>query len=174
MKFKRVLGAIAIVSLILYFLNTNATFLKITGEEVINYPSINSISFLYPFKRVWEKAHYYIIVTKNNRFLFNKSLIGERLSELRYVVEKKISPEIKPTTERFAYQAGITVDQLISLNEKNIPDKIDKTNHLKANFENYKKTLASLRDLYEANSSYWLLIQQDIDTLDILFDKIKN
>ena len=41
-------------------------------------------------------------------------------------------------------------------------------------FKEYKPILEKLRDIYPANSSFWMLIQYDIDTLDILSKKLET
>ena len=139
-----------------------------TEDIIINYPTITPNSELYPIKRLWEKGFHFVLFSQKMKFNYNEGLLKERLAELKYVAEKKLLSEIETSSNRFAHQAGVTIEQLRNLNDKG---RVDKTLD---QFKSYSKTLASLRDLYEANSSFWRLIQQDIDTLNILSDKIKN
>lgn len=157
-----------IILLLSSFLTVNESFANKNLDIVLNYPVINSTSKLYPVKRLWEKGVSHLLFSKNSKVSYNKELLKERLSELKYVLEKKEISEIQKSSERFAYQVGIYSEKLSDLNDKN------KINKALEEFKSYSKSLVVLRDLYEANSSYWLLVQQDIDTLNIISDKIKN
>jgi len=120
----------------------------------------------YSFKRVKEKALMLIKLTTRSKYKYSKLLLEKRLSELVSLVDSKDPSLITGASQRFSYQAGILSD----LNNK--LKTTDKEN-VKNIFENYKVVLSELRDNYPANSAYWLLIQQNIDTLNILFDKMK-
>lgn len=156
------------VVLIIYLLFTDKSLAKTDLDLTINYPAINPTSFLYPVKRIWEKAFPFILFSQKSKLDYNQGLLKERLAELKYVAEKKLLSDIEKSSQRFAYQAGVTVEGLKNLNDKN------KINQTLEDFKSYNKILASLRDFYQANSSFWMLIQQDIDTLNILSGKIKN
>lgn len=130
--------------------------------------TIGTTSFLYPFKRVMETGISYALFPKSIKVDYAEGIIKERLAELEYATVHNILPEIKPTSERFAYQAGIVIDELKKLNNK------DKTNKVLDDFKLYSKKLSILRDTFKANSAYWLLIQYDIDTLNILSNKIQE
>lgn len=133
--------------------------LKIKNEQ------INPGSFYYPFKRLWEKFRERMIFDSNSKINFNESLLKTRLAELNYVVERKFLSEIQTTSERFAYQAGILTDEVVKANR-------DKEKIVKE-FDKFSKTLERLRDKYPANSSFWMLIQHDINTLNILAKGLK-
>ena len=51
--------------------------------------------------------------------------------------------------------------------------KIDEKKKLIKIFEKYSKLLANLRDKYPANSSFWMLVQHDINSLSILSERLK-
>lgn len=157
-------------ALIFYFLIVNSFFVsKVLANEnqevVIHYPAIDSNSEIYPIKRLWEKAFYYLQFSQKAKVNYHEGLLKERLAELKYVAEKNLLSQIETSSNRFAYQAGITINQLKNLNDKN------KLGKILNDFNSYSKILANLRDLYTADSSYWRLIQQDIDTLNILSDQ---
>ena len=105
--------------------------------------------------------------SKQAKINFYQSLLKTKLSELNYVVEKKFLSEVQSASERFAYQAGILTEELIRQNKS-----ADKENVIKE-FERFSPFLDTLRDKYEANSSYWMLIQHDINTLGILSAQLK-
>lgn len=161
MRFRRFF----LVLLTFYLLGLNKVLAQSNQNISINYPIIKSDSELYPVKRSWEKILSFFIFPKNLHADYNTLLLKERLAELKYAAEKRLLSEIEKSSNRFATQAGVTVEELQKLNNS---DKFNKTND---DFKIYKKILADLRDLYEANSSYWMLVQQDIDTLNILSSK---
>lgn len=127
--------------------------------------TINPGSFYYQFKRLWEKGVERLQFSEQSRINFYKSQFDSRLSELNYVVNKKLLSEIQTSSERFAYQAGILTDEQVK-------DNKDKDESL-GRFKQVQKFLESLRDHYPANSSYWMLIQHDINSLAILSDKLR-
>ncbi|MEK7100446.1 MAG: hypothetical protein AAB872_01385 [Patescibacteria group bacterium] len=154
------------LSFIILFYSTIQIFAKspeeynLTGQKTL--PSTPS----YSFKRVKEKGLMIIKIRSKSKFEYSKLLLEKRLSELVSLVEIKEPSLITGASQRFSYQAGILAD----LNEKL---KSSEKNNIKIIFDDYKKVLSELRDNYPANSAYWLLIQQNIDTLNILFDKMK-
>lgn len=139
-----------------------------TDKDTPNYPFINSTSEFYPLKRIWEKTLSFVIFLKGPRFNHESNLLKTRLAELKYVADKKILSGIETSSNRFTSQAGILIEKTKEINDK------QKTEKVMADFTQYSRILAELRDIYEANSSYWRLIQQDIDTLKILSDKIEE
>lgn len=133
---------------------------NLTGQKTL--PSSPS----YSFKRVKEKGLMVLKLTTKAKYEYSKLLLHKRLSELVSLVDIKEPNLITGASQRFSYQAGILSDLDNKLKTS------DKEN-IKNIFEDYKKILSELRDNYPANSAYWLLIQQNIDTLNILFDKMK-
>ena len=93
-------------------------------------------------------------------------LLEKRLSELVDLIDSKNDNEIANSTQRFAYQAG-------KLAEGSYKDKSDRKNEIISLFEKYIPILEEMRDNFHSNSPFWLLSQQDIDTLNILSDRLK-
>ena len=120
----------------------------------------------YSFKRIKEKGLMAIKILPKSKYDYSKILLEKRLSELVALVDVKDPNLIPGASQRFSYQAGILAD----LNSKL---KTSDKENIKVRFEENKKILSELRDNYPANSAHWLLIQQNIDTLNILFDKMK-
>lgn len=135
----------------------------------LNLPNtkINPGSFYYPVKRVWEKGLEKLQFSTGQKIAFYKSQLKTRLAELNYVVEKKLLSEVQSATERFAYTAGILTEELIRQNKT-----AEKENLIKE-FEQFGPFLDKLRDVYPANSSFWMLIQHDINSLKILSGTLK-
>lgn len=138
-----------------------------TSELNLPNTKINPGSFYYPVKRILEKGLERIQFDSKQRVAFYKSQLKARLSELNYVVEKKLLSEVQASSERFAYQAGILTEELIRQNKT-----AEKENLIKE-FEQFSPFLDKLRDVYPANSSFWMLIQHDINSLKILSGRLK-
>ena len=129
--------------------------------------TVNPGSIYYSFKRLFEKGQEKLLFSQQSKKSFYESLVKTRLSELNYVIDKKALSEVQRSSERFAYQAGILTEEVIKQNQIN-----DKENLIKE-FDRYNKFLSSLRDKYPANSSFWMLVQHDINTLNILSNRLK-
>lgn len=144
-------------------------FIYAEGVEQVELPvtSINPGSFYYSFKRLFEKGQEKFIFSQESKKSFYESLLKMRLSELNYVTSKRVLSEIQGSSERFAYQAGILTQELVKQN------KITEKENLIKEFERYANFLPSLRDKYPANSSFWMLVQHDINTLSILSERLK-
>lgn len=133
-------------------------------EQKWDYPG----SFFYKLKLLQEKLSMLVLFTPEGRVNYAESLVNERLLELKYTVETNSLSEIEPASRRYAYQAGVLTNEVIMHN------KGDKKTAVIKKFEKMMPLLAYLRDHFEANSPYWLLIQDDINTLRILSDQLKN
>lgn len=142
-----------------FIISANEDSLNIKNE------TINPGSIYYSFKRLWEKGSAKLQFSSQSKIRFNESLLKTRLAELNYVVQNKLLSEVQSSSERFAYQAGILTKGLSKGNKEK--EKIVKE------FEQIQIFLDKLRDNYPANSSFWMLIQHDINTLKILADQIK-
>lgn len=160
---KTFFSLIFILLFIFYPLSINAAdeTLVIKGE------GINPGSFYYSFKRIWEKGMDRLQFSTDSRVNFYQSQLKIRLSELNYVIENKLLGEVEQSSQRFAYSAGTLTNNLVKQNKSSEKEKVIK------DFEKYSKFLEQLRDKYEANTSFWMLIQHDINSLGILADQIK-
>ena len=133
----------------------------------INNEAINPGSFYYSFKRLLEKGMEKFQFTRQSKVNFLESLLNKRLAELNFVVENKLLSEVQTSSERFAYQVGILTQELVKQNKLQEKEKFLKE------FEQMQKFLEKLRDVYPANTSFWMLVQHDINTLGILSEKLK-
>lgn len=156
---------IYLATMFLYFASPFIVYADNTVDN-IKEPSIKpSGGFYYLIKRGYEKILEKFQFSDNSKLTYHQNLLLNRLSELKYVAERKELHELQKATERFSYEAGKLAQ--ISERLKNA-DKIKIQNQ----FNEYKPVLEKLRDLYEYNSSFFRLIQYDIDTLDILSKKL--
>lgn len=123
----------------------------------------------YSLTRLTEKGLIFTKISKESKVDYFKKLTLKRLAELKYVVDNKLLGEIQQSSQRLSYQIGILSDYLSTNQNQLFKQKPDTKNLLNS----YKELLANLRDKYPANSSYWMLIQHDINSLDINLEKLK-
>lgn len=161
-----ILGKKRIFSILVSLLIVLQPFAINAGEDInLKNESINPGSFYYSFKRLWEKASEKLNFNNQSKINFYQSLLHVRLAELKYVVENRVLSEVQTSSERFAYQAGILTEALVKENQ-------DKEKTIKE-FQKMQEFLEYLGDKYPANSSFWMLIQHDINSLKILAERLK-
>jgi hypothetical protein len=130
-------------------------------------PKIIPGTFQYNLERAWEKVYISFIFSNKGRVKYYNHLLDKRLSELNYLVETKDLSNIENSSYRFSYQAGVLAEALEFEDNNSRLATISK-------FKDYSSFLEKLRDEFPANSSNWLLIQQNIDTLKILSEKLQK
>lgn len=123
-------------------------------------------SVLYPLKRLKEKIKIRLTFSDSKKIKYGRLLFEKRLSELASLVDKKDATYLESSAQRFAANAGFLTD-IASRGDKETKESVI------SYFEGYKPVLEKLRDNYPANYAYWLSIQQDIDTLNILSERLK-
>lgn len=155
-----------LLTVVLFSLYGNPIF---AFDESLNLPStvINPDSFYYPLKRAWEKLREKFVFSTKDKIKYENLLVKNRLAELKFVVENKILSEIQHGSERFAYSAGILTDAAVKDGAKRTKENITE------DFKRYNPLLEKLRDNYPANSSFWMLLQHDINSLQILSERLK-
>ncbi len=165
LHFKKALIVIPIFTLLLF------SFLKSVSaaenDNSFRKEAINPGSFYYSFKRLWEKGLEVLQFGEQAQINYKKSLLKTRLAELNYVVDQKLLSELQSSTERVSYEAGVLTNKVLKQNKKENKGDLIKV------FNQYDKYLPSLRDKFPANSSFWMLIQHDINSLKILSDQLK-
>lgn len=138
------------------------------NKEVVKAKGIYPDSFFYLVKRIWEKLVSFILIFPEAEIRYEIYLLDERFSELDYVANNKIYPKMEESSKRFAFQAGILTEELIRQNNPQ-----EKKNFV-IKFNRNLELLLKLRDIFPANSAYWLLLQDDINTLQILINQLSN
>jgi hypothetical protein len=133
-------------------------------------PNVNlsPVSFFYPLKRIYEKAIIRFYFNSNRKVDYYKSLVQERLAELNYVVEKEYLSEVEKSSQRFSYQVGSLTDFIVDKKFVNMNADLGNL------FKKDRVILERLRDNYPANSSFWMLIQHSINSIDINQQKLKS
>lgn len=120
----------------------------------------------YNLKRMKEKISGFFKFSKKAKINYRRDLLERRVSEYVSLIENKNQLDIANSSQRIAYEAGI----LTNISES---ESIDTKMGVVELFEKYKPILAKMRDNFPANSPSWLLSQQDVDTFNILSDRLK-
>lgn len=148
-------GIIAYIVFPAYANQSNLPAVKITPD-----------SFYYPFKRFSEKIIVNFYIDADSKTEYYKDLAQKRMAELKYVVDKDYLDQVEKSTQRVTYQVGVLTDHVAG----------KKLNNKKENLANlYKEDkiiLEKLRDKYPANSSFWMLVQHVINSIDINLQKL--
>lgn len=123
----------------------------------------------YSFKRLFENTIFFTKISAKDKMIYYQELTKKRMAELKYVGENKLIGFVQKSSERLSYQVGVTSD-LLAANKESLKSFSKDYMDL---LTDYKKILVGIRDTYSANSSYWLLVQQNIDSFDLNMEKIK-
>lgn len=118
-------------------------------------------SFLYPLKRISEKVIVYFYFDSNKKTDYYQNLVQVRLAELKYIIDNDFKDRVENSTQRVSYQIGILTDYVV---EKKLNNKQQGLVEL---YKEDKIILEKLRDKYPANSSYWMLVQHIINSIDL-------
>lgn len=135
-------------------------------KKVSQDKSIYPNSFYYPLKRLWEKIRISFAFTNDAKIKVNQDLLDERLAELIYILDNNKLSYIETSSQRFAYFTGQLAENLKTKRDANLNARF------KDKFKDYSEVLQSKLGSYPSNSSYWLLIKQDMDTLEILSNQL--
>ncbi|MDO8638387.1 MAG: DUF5667 domain-containing protein [Candidatus Daviesbacteria bacterium] len=141
-----------------------------TEFEKLNLPSqgINPGDFYYSSTRLWEKIADKFQFNKEAKFKYANSLIDKRMSELAFVVKNKRLDEIQRSSQRLAYQVGTLTEFLIKQGDKVMKEQT------RTQINSFTPALSELRDNFPANSSYWMLVQHDINSLKEYSEKLSK
>lgn len=136
--------------------------------DELNLPKqiVNPGDFYYPAKRLWEKIRERLNFNNEVKYGYYKSLSEFRMSELGFVVKNKRLGEVERASQRFAFYAGTLTEHLMKYGTKGQKDEI------RSKFKSFVTPLDELRDNFPANSSFWMLVQHDINSLKEYSEKL--
>lgn len=157
------------VFFVTFLIILSMTHVSAVGD--INLPNItiNPSNYLfYSIKRLMEKSIIFIKFSQDSKADYYRDLTLKRLAELKYVVNQNLLGEIEKSSQRFSYEVGNLSDYVIR--NKELSGKKKAISDLLTNSESL---LVTLRDKYPANSSYWMLIQHSINSIDLNMEKLK-
>lgn len=130
-------------------------FLKETELKSLgftSYEEINPNLLVYPLKRLSEKIKFNLTFNKQKKKEYLYSLYEVRLKELVYIVNNKKEGFIFFTADRY--------NSFLGRLKKEYPPDSD----FKVKIKDRIRILERMRDIYPANSLYWVKLQQIIDT----------
>lgn len=130
--------------------------------------TINPGDFYYSPIRLWEKIVEKFQFSKEAKFKYAISLVDKRMSELGFAVKNRRLDEIQRPSQRLAYQVGTLTEFLVKQADKETKEK------LKIKINSFSPALSELRDNFPANSSYWMLVQHDINSLKEYSEKLSK
>lgn len=161
---KYTIKAILLVILLVFLTNLSLVY----GQQEINLPfvSIQPSMTYYPIKRLFEKFTESIQFTNKTKEKYYEDLVQKRLAELKYVVDKDHLDQVERSTQRVSYQVGVLTDHVVRKKLNNERQRL---------FDLYKKDkiiLEKIRDKYPANSSFWMLVQHVINSIDTNLQKL--
>lgn len=156
------------ILLIFFFVIVQTTYA--VEFENLNLPAnyINPGDFYYLPARLWEKITEKFQFNNNSKFNYSNSLIDKRVSELGFVVKNRRLGEVQRSSERLAYEVGTLTDLLIK------EGNAQKKEQLKKKIDGFFPALAELRDNFAANTSFWMLVQHDINSLKEYSEKLNK
>lgn len=155
-----------IILLIFLFVSIQTTYAA--EFEKLNLPTqpINPGDFYFLSVRLWEKIAEKFQFKTDAKFKYSNFLIDKRMSELGFVVKNRRLGEVQRSSERLAYQVGTLTDFLIKQEDKQMKDQ------MRTKINNLFPALSELRDNFPANSSFWMLVQHDINSLKEYSEKL--
>ena len=118
------------------------------------------------FEKLKEKITLFFSLTVNKKIRYQIVLVNKRLAELKYAIDSEQIDLIEPTSSRYATYVGKLVNYVTK--NKATASLVD----INIMFENHKGALAIMRDKFPSNSAWWLMLQQDIDTINIFQNKL--
>ena len=124
-------------------------------------------SVFYPIKRLWEKIALNILFMEDSKINYHSKLLKARFAELAKVIEDNSIDQLQEVTERFSYQAGIYAQAVLSSSDRKLKSKVV------GEFKNYQNSIIKLQEKVSPNTSFYRLVQYDIETLQILSDQLK-
>lgn len=156
---------------LVYFLLIGGIIVYATSPLYANQIDLPSVkitpeSFYYPLKRISEKIKVNLYIDSSSKADYYKDLVQIRLAELKYVVDKDYLDQVERSTQRLSYQVGILTDHIVA-KKLNIKKQI-----LDDLYQKDKVILQQLRDKYPANSSFWMLVQHSINSIDLNLQKL--
>jgi|SRR3989344_1019658 len=122
--------------------------------------------YIYPLMRLGEKIFDRFQFNNEAKGKYYQDLFQKRLAELKFVVDNNYLDEIEKSSQRVSYQVGILTDLVVSHKLSNKKSVIIDL------YNDDKRILEKLRDKYHSNSSFWMLVQHSINSIDINLQKL--
>lgn len=123
----------------------------------------------YALKRLKEKAILALLsFSKQRKTDYYNKLVGNRLAELKYVVDKKDMANFENATTRYFATVGQFVNFLV---RKSLTEEKNKAHEL---LVSHIPLLESLRDTYDPTTAEWRFMQDDINYVRMYTDQLQE
>lgn len=161
---------LVLVVCLIVFTSTIAISSTIAQENSnqIPYETVNpENNFKYFIKRSKEKLALSILsLFPAMKTSYYESVLSARLSELKYVTDRKDLAHIEKTTQRYAATVGEYVDHILSAD-----DAEDEKNKAKQFLLQHLDELPKYNDNFEDTRAEWRFVEDDVNTLKILLPR---
>lgn len=119
-------------------------------------------------ERFQERINIFLKFSNRDKITFQQELVEKRLAEIDYVIKSGQGDLIEESSSRYKTYIGRLIKSTKSAQIKDMKSQLLNMG------ENHQKILAPLRDNFESNSGFWLLLQQDIDIVREFTDQVRS
>ncbi len=133
---------------------------SLTPLSTIDVPleSVNptdGISYL--LKRMNEKVNLFFAFSNESKVIYYRKLVNVRLSELKFIIEKKNMGYFEKSTQRYFTTAGQLTSLLTSTNIKS------EFASVREELSSHIPVLEKLRDNFDSSTAEWRFVEDDIN-----------
>ena len=164
---------IVFLLLTIFICSSSRIVTNISAESDTTTTAVSSIvtpnqTVAFTIKRFREKISLTWLGFFNQKGLgsYSVQLVKERADELVYIAEHDKAQYLETAVSRFITQTGLLSEQF---DAKNV-EAPDITNLL----QGYPEKFSKLRDAYPSQTAQWLLMQQVVDTTQVLASKVQE
>ena len=125
--------------------------------------------YKYIIKRFKEKISLtFLSIVPGRKIIFLSKLVDVRLSELKYVVEKKDIANFQTASQRYSATAGNATEFILVEGSKEDRQKLIEK------YQSHTPVLVKLQEPYIPDNSEWRFLQDDINSLDSYVSKLSE
>lgn len=135
----------------------------------VYYESVNPPDGMsYLLKRISEKINLFFSFSNENKIKNYRKLVNVRLSELKFIIEKRQMGYFEKSTQRYFTATGQLVEFLVSSNIKGefMPVKEELITHI--------PVLIKLRDSFDFGTAEWRFVEDDINYVKGYIDDLST
>lgn len=153
------------------FLLFNDVDLAYSQEQGIDiqYEKVNpDNSSKYLGKRLKEKIILFFNFSHRSKANYYQDLLGKRLAELKYIVDKKDLAHIEKTSQRYEATAGMLTERII---DEGLTDQKESSISL---FKKHMKIIDNIKNTFEYGTAEYRFVVNDHNSLKIYSDKLSE
>lgn len=153
-----------LVAKILFILVLFLAPVRVFAQERVN----PGDDYRYVIKRLQEKVKLLLITSPVKKISFHSKLIDVRLSELKYVVERKDIANFQTASQRYSATAGQATDFVLKKGSNEAKEK------LVEQFKSHIPPLVNLQTPYIPDNSEWRFLQDNINSLESYISRLSE